>query len=59
MTSHSKMDFKAIKDAVAMLSKDDFRNPGKKVGDNPRAVSAALDLIEELVSVIRQQESAK
>jgi len=59
MRSESKKDFKAIKDAINFLSRNDRRNPGMRVGDNPKAVEATLEMIERLCSVIRSQEMAK
>ena len=57
MTPASKMDFKKIQDAIRSLSRDDMRTRLQtKVGDNPANVDAVLTLIENLCSVIRQQE---
>ena len=57
MTPASKMDFKKIKDAINSLGRDDMRTRLQtKVGDNPANVDAVLTLIENLCSVIRQQE---
>lgn len=57
MTPASKMDFKKIQDAIRSLGRDDMRTRlTTKVGDNPANVDAVLTLIENLCSVIRQQE---
>jgi hypothetical protein len=57
MTAQTKNDFKKIQDAIRMLARDDQRTRlTTKIGDNPAAVDATLALIENLCSVIRQQE---
>lgn len=57
MTSQSKSDLRKITDAIKMLGRDDRKTQfTTKVGDNPRAVAAALTMIEELCEVIRKQE---
>jgi hypothetical protein len=57
MTAQSKNDFKKMQDAIRMLARSDKRtNHTTRLGDNPAAVDAVLTLVEELCSVIRQQE---
>jgi hypothetical protein len=58
MKAQTKLDFRKINDAIKMLSRDDrTTNLETKVGDNPRAVAATLNLIQELCEVIRLQEN--
>ena len=57
MTPASKMDFKKIQDAIRTLARGDRTTQFMtKIGDNPEALYATLNLIENLCAVIRRQE---
>lgn len=57
MTSQTKNHLKRIKDAINTLARPDRKTQlTTRIGENPAALYAALDLIENLCAVIRQQE---
>ena len=58
MKAQTQQDLKRIKDTINMMNRPDRRNLMlTKVGENKSALLAAIVQIEELCSVIRQQEN--